>query len=65
MIASFVRRFTERNECSNSACHFVSGGEWVARMRFSRLPERSIFPGVIKYGSRRFYFGAGPSSVAK
>src|SRR6266480_2964656 len=44
---------------------FCVRGECVARMRFPLCLDREHFPGVVKNGSRRFYFGAGPSPVAE
>ena len=39
--------------------------ERVTRMRFPFRLDGKHFPGVIKYGSRRLYFGPGPFSVAE
>src|SRR6266480_5485024 len=44
---------------------FCVRGECVARMQLALGLDREHFPGVIKYGSGRFYFGASPSSVAE
>src|SRR6266850_7011310 len=44
---------------------FCVRSERVTRMRFPLRLDGKHFPGVVKYGSRCFYFSAAPSSVAE
>src|SRR5262249_30249840 len=60
-----VRRFTERERMFKFRLPFCVRSERVTRMRFPLRLDGKHFPGVIKYGSRCFYFSVGPSSVAE